>query len=427
LTAGAALDASGVAFRQGNELGYLNPDRTVTGVNAFGDGVTGGEVDCEPYDSRVDRDSRILIWRLYATDTMALGKAWRVTLSGRFNRETIRNTDAIRPPGGPGSLDADDAFARFNPAAGVTYSPTDRVNLYAGYSEGNRAPTSIELGCADPGQPCKLPNAMAGDPPLEQVVTRTFESGVRGQIGKDRAFNWSAGLFVAENHQDILFVSSSQTGFGYFKNFGATRRQGFEAEMAAQVGPARVGADYTFLAATYQSAETVNGSSNSTNDEALAGARGLEGTIDIEPGDRLPMVPRHVFKAYADVALLARLSLDINVIAVSSSYARGNENNRHQPDGTYYFGAGTSPGYGIANIGGRYRVVSWLEIVAQLNNVFDTHYYTGGQLGPSGFTAQGSFIARPLPAVNGQFPIQNTTFYSPGAPRLFWVGTRFKF
>ena len=60
--------------------------------------------------------------------------------------------------------------ARFNPAAGVTYNARQGVNLYAGYSEGSRAPTSIELGCADPNQPCKLPNAMAGDPPLDQVV-----------------------------------------------------------------------------------------------------------------------------------------------------------------------------------------------------------------------------------------------------------------
>ncbi len=426
-TAGAALDGSGVTFSQGTELGYLNPDRTVTGVNAFGDGVTGGTVDGEPYDTRVDLDGRILIWSLYATDTMAAGKNWRITLSGRFNRESISNRDRIQPGGGPGSLDADEAFARFNPAAGVTFSPSRRANLYAGYGEGNRAPTSIEIGCADPNQPCKLPNAMAGDPPLQQVVTRTFEAGARGGASDARTFSWNAGVFVAANHQDILFVSSSQTGFGYFKNFGATRRAGVEIGSSGHIGRARVGAGYTFLAATYQSAETVNGSGNSTNDVAQSGARGLEGTIDIEPGDRMPMVPRHTMKAYADVDVTSRLALDLDLVAVSSSYARGNENNRHQPDGNYYLGAGTSPGYGIVNLGGRYRVVRWLEIIGQLNNVFDTHYYTAAQLGPSGFTSQGNFIARPLPAVNGEFPIQHTTFYTPGAPRLFWLGTRFKF
>lgn len=42
LTVGAALDRSAIGFAQSTELGYLNPDRTVTGVGAFGDGVTGG-------------------------------------------------------------------------------------------------------------------------------------------------------------------------------------------------------------------------------------------------------------------------------------------------------------------------------------------------------------------------------------------------
>ncbi|HEX7139963.1 MAG TPA: TonB-dependent receptor plug domain-containing protein, partial [Vicinamibacterales bacterium] len=64
-TAGAALDASSVTFGQSAELGYLNADRTVTGVGAFGDGVTGGTVDGKPYDTRVSLDSRILTWSLY--------------------------------------------------------------------------------------------------------------------------------------------------------------------------------------------------------------------------------------------------------------------------------------------------------------------------------------------------------------------------
>ena len=178
LTAGGAFDRSAVGFTQSTELGYLNPDRSVTGVGAFGDGVTGGTVDGEPYDTRVDLDGRMHTWSAYATDTVSLRDAWHVTLSARYNRTRIRNSDRLNP-GGAGSLDGDHVFGRFNPAVGITYSPANSVNIYAGYSEGSRAPTSIELGCADPVQPCKLPNAMAGDPPLNQVVTRTIEGGLR--------------------------------------------------------------------------------------------------------------------------------------------------------------------------------------------------------------------------------------------------------
>ena len=54
----------------------------MTGLNAFADGVTGGDVDGEPFDTRVDLDSRIRTWSVYATDTLTLGTAWHLTLSG---------------------------------------------------------------------------------------------------------------------------------------------------------------------------------------------------------------------------------------------------------------------------------------------------------------------------------------------------------
>jgi hypothetical protein len=68
-----------------------------------------------------------------------------------------------------------------------------------------------------------------------------------------------------------------------------------------------------------------------------------------------------------------------------------------------------------------------MQIVTQVTNLFDRKYYTAGQLGPFGFTDTGAFIARPLPAINGQFPVRNATLYAPGAPVRLWVGTRFKF
>src|SRR6185369_11059143 len=103
---------------------------------------------------------------------------------------------------------------------GITVHPARGVTAYLGYSEGSRAPSSIELGCADPQNPCRLPNAMAGDPPLDQVVTRTIEAGVRGSTGP--AFSWNLGVFSANNRKDIMFVADDTSGFGYFRNFGKT-------------------------------------------------------------------------------------------------------------------------------------------------------------------------------------------------------------
>jgi hypothetical protein len=59
--------------------------------------------------------------------------------------------------------------------------------------------------------------------------------------------------------------------------------------------------------------------------------------------------------------------------------------------------------------------------------VFDRRYYTAAQLGPTGFTDTGNFVARPFDSVDGEFPIRHATFYSPGAPRGVWGGIRLEF
>lgn len=422
-TAGGGFNGSNVDFTQSTQLGYLNPDRTITSIDAFGDGTS--NINGTPYDTRVNLHGLNRTWSLYATDTLALGKAWHITLSGRFNRNAVTNQDRINPGGGDGSLDGKYSFVRFNPAAGVTYSPASSLNLYASYTEGSRAPTSIELGCADPKNPCSLPNALQGDPPLKQVVAGTWEGGVRGKPG--HGVTWNAGVFRAQNRDDILFVASLVSGSGYFKNFGETRRTGVEANMNLRVGQVTAGGGYTFLNATYQTTEAVSGSANSTNDSARAGERGIDGVIQVQPGNRIPLIPQHSGKAFVAYQPLEKLSLDLDIRASSSSYARGNENNLHQPDGKYYLGPGTSPGYAVFNFRGHYDINRRLQLAVQVDNLFDRRYYTAAQLGATGFNAQGAFVARPLPAYrDGNYPIPRSTFFAPGAPRRVWVELRIK-
>jgi outer membrane receptor protein involved in Fe transport len=423
-TVGSAWDRSSLTFQQATQFGYVNPDYTITPINSFEDGSTNS--NGTPVDTRVNLHGLPQTWSIYATDTLSIGNQWSFTVSGRYNRATINNQDRINPGGGPGSLDGQYVFDRFNPAAGVSFSPTHFINLYASYAESSRAPTSIELGCADPNNPCNLPNALAGDPPLKQVVTRTFEAGVRGTEGEGR-LDWSAGWFRATNYNDLLFVTSDVTGNGYFKNFGRTLRQGAEVHLSGRIDRFTLGGNYTFLRATYDSPESVEGSSNSTNDSALGGSPGMDGVIQIQPGDRIPLIPQHMVKAFADAQITRKIFADLDFIAVSSSYARGNENNQSQPDGIYYLGPGTSPGYGVVNLGARYQLHKRVQIFAQINNLLDHHYYTAGQLGPTGFTNQGTFIARPLPPVDGNYPLVHATFYAPGAPFGAWGGMRVTF
>lgn len=426
LVAGAGYDASRVQFSQSSQLGYINPDHSITGVNAFGDGVTGGNVDGVPYDTRVDLSGRIRTWSVFASDTISFRDQLHLTVSGRYNTTTVRNRDALHASDDPASLSGDHKFARFNPAIGLTWSPTKALNVYAGINESSRAPTAIELGCANPEQPCKLPNAMAGDPPLNQVVTRTAEAGLRGTVAGN--LQWNAGVFDAENRNDILFVADNQAGYGYFKNFGKTRRKGLELGLSGKLGKLNLGAQYTLLDATYQSSEIVNGSGNSSNDTATAGTPGFDGVITIRPGDRIPLIPRQLLKLSADYAVTPGFNINSNMVAMAGALARGNENNGHQPDGVNYLGQGRSAGYAIFNLGANYAVTPQLQLIGQINNVFDTRYNTAAQLGATGFDGSGNFVARPLggSAADG-YPSLHSTFYAPGAPRLFWVGVRYAF
>ena len=233
-TVGAAYDRSSVGFVQSTELGYLNADRSVTGVGAFGDGVTGGEVDGEPFDTRVDLDGVIQTWSLFATDTLSLN-------------------GSVAPHGlGPVQPD-DDQQQR-----------SDRARRRSRLARRRPCLRPVESGCGRHVQPVevreRLRRLQRGQPRahVDRARVRRSRGAVQASQRHGRAIHrssrsspgpWrpacggsrraSAGtpaLFRAENNDDILFVMSDQTGFGYFRNFGETRRQGVELGMHARIG-----------------------------------------------------------------------------------------------------------------------------------------------------------------------------------------------
>ena len=114
------------------------------------------------------------------------------------------------------------------------------------------------------------------------------------------------------------------------------------------------------------------------------------------------------------------------MLAFSSAFARGNENNAHQADATNYLGSGQSAGYAVFNLTASYSVAQRWQLTAQVNNVFDTRYNTAAQLGPTGFDANGNFVARPLGGSSAAgYPLVQSSFYAPGAPRSIWISLRY--
>jgi outer membrane receptor protein involved in Fe transport len=266
---------------------------------------------------------------------------------------------------------------------------------------------------------------MAGDPPLNQVVTKTWEAGLHGKLTEN--LQWNAGVFRAENVDDIMFVAAPNQAFGYFRNFGKTRREGLELGLRGRQSRLTFGGNYSLINATFESPETLTATNNSSNNAALRGDA-ENGSININPGNRIPLVPQQLLKVFTDYRASPALTLNLNMLAVGSSYARGNENNQHQPDGSLFLGSGKSGGYAIFNLGMQYQIEPALRFSGSIQNLFNRDYSSAAQLGPTAFDANGNFVARPFapPAANNNV-IRHATFFAPGSPRTVWIALRYTF
>ena len=264
-----------------------------------------------------------------------------------------------------------------------------------------RAPTAIELTCADPGAPCKLPNSFLSDPPLEKVVSRTLEAGARGRHGEH--LSWSAAAYRTDLDDDIQFVSSggAATNAGYFQNVGRTRRQGLELAAAGRWGRLSASARYGYTDATYQAAFAENSPVNTSADAT--------GAIQVRSGDRIPGIPRHSLKLRLGCDLTAQWHVGASLLLAGSIHARGDENNGDA--------RGRVPGYGVVNLDARYRLQKGWEVFARVDNLFDRKYANVGVLGLNAFAGPGN-------SFDGANPV-GEQFRGYGAPRGVWIGARY--
>lgn len=332
---------------------------------------------------------------LYATDTFSVTEKLHVTLSGRYNIAKINLSgysfdDAIDVV--PYPLQGNHRYSRLNPAIGLNYNPSQSLSFYGGYNEGMRAATPVELSCADPDRPCSLPNAFAGDPPLNEVISKTWEGGMRGKLAQH--VSWNMSLYRSENHDDIQFISGSASGTqGYFQNVGKTRRQGVEVGFSGKLDRFSFAANYGFVDATFQTPFTALSPSNSTAD--------VDGKIQVSKGDRIPGIARQTLKVRLGYDITPAWSVGSNILMAASQYARGDENNQDEN--------GKIPGYAVVHLDTHYRLDENWKLFAKVNNIFDTKYSTFGLL------------------ANNLYTGNDEQFRSPAAPRAAWVGVTYEF
>jgi outer membrane receptor protein involved in Fe transport len=381
---GATGDFGRARFTQDSQDAEFTADRAAVAIGDF---------------TRVtDAKTMNRYYGMFIADTLSLNGQWTLTVSGRYNRAWVKIEDET---GAAPLLNGEHTYDRFNPAAGINFHPNEQFTGYVSYNEGLRAPTPIELTCADPDAPCKLPNNFLADPPLKAVVSRTVEAGARGKWGDSSM--WSAAVYRTELDDDIQFISSggSTVNAGFFQNVGKTRRQGVELAAGTKWGALGASLRYSYIDATFQSAFAENSPSNSTADE--------NGTIQVSPGNRIPAIPPHSAKLRLDYDIDSRWSIGGNVVYSGSAYARGDENNQDI--------GGKVPGYTVVNLDTRYNLAKGLELFARVNNLFDKRYANFGILGENFFNGP-----------NRTFDPDSVTmeqFRGVGAPRGAWVGVRY--
>lgn len=300
---GGSLDYGVTNFSASAELGTISPNFVVRGSGIFL-GSSGSPVSIGPVGLHTTNQYT----GLYALDTFDVTKDFAITGGGRFNVANIRLEDQIGS-----ALNGNATYSRFNPIIGGTYKITPGITAYAGYSEANRAPTPLELGCADPARPCIIATFLVSDPPLKQIVSHTVEAGLRGthDLGASiGTLGWKLGAFRTDNTDDILAIPSpALQGFGYFQNVGSTRRQGVEAEVNLKSGALVLYASYAFVDARFRDALTLG--SNSPFADA-------DGNIRVLPENQIPTIPQHRFKARVDYSVTDAFKIGADMLFVGS-------------------------------------------------------------------------------------------------------------
>lgn len=366
---GGSIDRSFLGFNSNSTLGAIGPD-LVVGTNGSFPGAgsmiqTLGQIGYVP----TYLTGSTTYYGLFALDTFNITRELALTAGARLNIARIVTTDAS---GQASELNIDDTFVHLNPVVGLTYEVMPNLTAYAGFSESNRAPTPLELDCANRNQPCLLENSLVSDPPLQQVVSQTFEAGLRGSsaISNEVRIDWKAGFFHTQNTNDIVSLASTITGRGFYANVPATLRQGVEAGADFHFGDLTAYLGYAFVDATYRFAGTFASPNNPFAD--------ANGNIFVTPGDHIPGIPRHQFKMGGDYSFSPKFKAGVDIIVVGSQYYIHDESNQNPK----------IPSYWVANAHASYQVSDNIQIFGLVNNLFNNRSAVYGTFFDTGTNSQ---------------------------------------
>ena len=357
ITLGVAYSNGTTRFDSVLEVASLLEDRATTRTGIF----------AQEFATAVG--SEVSSASAYFLDTVKLSDSIAATLSGRYDDTRINLADRS---GDNPQLDGKHGYSRFNPAVGITFRVAPAITLYGSYGESTRAPSPVELACASEDAPCNLPNAFLADPPLEQVVAKSAEIGLRSESNED--LRWHIGGFYTRNHNDILFQTTGgpQANVGFFANVGDTLRTGVELSVSQRLQRLRWSAEYSYIDATFDDDFVVNSPHHPVfASDPVSPAIAGDGKLLVSSGSGIPGIPQHQANPGLDFSFSDRFELGADVVVRSGVYLRGDEANLLD----------RTDGYSILNLRAAWNINDNVMLFARVENVLDEKYETFGLLG----------------------------------------------
>ncbi len=270
----------------------------------------------------------------YLTDSFTLFEPLVLSAGFRYDWDNLNFTDKL-----DSTLSDEKTYHRFNPKAGLVYTPVKNLSFSFSYSEGIRIPTVSELFAQGP---------FGSNPDLLPMTSRNFEIGASG-----RWADWletTLALFYMPVKDEILFVVTDPINFfGRNENISRTLRKGVEFSLKGHYKQwIDAFINYTATRATFET------------DVLLFSGQ-------VTKGDELPLVPRHRVSTGVNVHPVEGLTLSLFGTYVSSQFLLGDEPNQGKKLADYF----------VLNSRIAYEQKHWTAQL-MLNNMTNQKYSSSG-------------------------------------------------